>query len=274
MSIRARSLHTRSIRTRSMLALAGAAVITIAACGSDVPEVTVAPDAAPHTEAPEAPDGGGGPTDGPQPSPTDDTQEPTDDTGDHTGSDDGGSDDDGSDDGGGDDGDGSDGGGGSDSGDSGASGDGAAGTKGNPVPIGQAVDLGPYTVTVDSVQLDGTDFVVAENSYQGEPPEGRQYVVFEIAATYNGTDEDGSAFFDLYWVTESASGTEHSYAGDDEVFCVVSFDDGFPMESVAPGETVSGVECAAVPVEDIDGLTLQISYVMDWGSEPTYFALD
>ncbi|MDR2452969.1 MAG: DUF4352 domain-containing protein [Bifidobacteriaceae bacterium] len=58
----------------------------------------------------------------------------------------------------------------------------------DPLPLGSEVVAGDWTVVVNSVVLDATDEVLAENMFNGRPADGYQYALANITATYNGPD--------------------------------------------------------------------------------------
>lgn len=71
------------------------------------------------------------------------------------------------------------------------------GTRSNPYPIGTAITQGDWTVTVNSVNLDATAEVTAENLFNEAPDAGTVYILVNVTATYNGSDPDG----ETPWVT-------------------------------------------------------------------------
>lgn len=76
------------------------------------------------------------------------------------------------------------------------------GTRANPYPLGTAITQGDWTVTLNSVTLDGTQAVLNENPYNDAPAEGTQYLLANVTATYNGDDPQGEMpFFDIEYVT-------------------------------------------------------------------------
>lgn len=76
------------------------------------------------------------------------------------------------------------------------------GTRANPYPIGTAITDGDWTVTINSVTLDGTEAVIAENMFNEAPAEGTQYMLVNVTATYNGDNQDGTIpMLNLEYVT-------------------------------------------------------------------------
>lgn len=72
--------------------------------------------------------------------------------------------------------------------------DGAAdgATRENPLPIGATVSTDEWDVTVNSVGLNATDAVMAENPVNDAPADGQTYVMANVTAKYKGDDPQGS----------------------------------------------------------------------------------
>lgn len=66
------------------------------------------------------------------------------------------------------------------------------GTRENPVPIGSAISSNQWTVVVNSVTLDATSEVMAENQFNDEPAAGNQYALVNYTITYTGDDPQGA----------------------------------------------------------------------------------
>lgn len=65
------------------------------------------------------------------------------------------------------------------------------GTRSNPAPLGAPVEGQEWTVVVNSVDLDATDEVAAENEFNDPADEGTVYISINVTATYTGSDADG-----------------------------------------------------------------------------------
>jgi len=71
---------------------------------------------------------------------------------------------------------------------------GEAGTRANPTPIGVAAPVGSgWTATVNAVNLDATEVVMAANQFNEPPVPGSQYVLANITVTYNGLEASDTA---------------------------------------------------------------------------------
>lgn len=86
-----------------------------------------------------------------------------------------------------------------------------AGTRSHPHPLGTTVSNDEWSVTINSVQLDATEAVLAANVINPAPAEGEQYILVNATATYTGA-ETGMPAVDLSFAYVTADGvTVHSY---------------------------------------------------------------
>lgn len=81
--------------------------------------------------------------------------------------------------------------GGSEGSDNAGSGD-AGSTRDNPLPIGSTLESDDWAITINSVNLDATDAIMAENPFNEAPAEGMKYILVNYTVTYNGTAPEGS----------------------------------------------------------------------------------
>ncbi len=58
----------------------------------------------------------------------------------------------------------------------------------NPVPLGETVNVGDWTVQVVDVTLDATKTILAANATNHPPAEGNQFAMIRVDITYNGGD--------------------------------------------------------------------------------------
>jgi len=79
------------------------------------------------------------------------------------------------------------------------------GTRENPAPLGAPIKGQEWTVVVNSVDLDATEEVAAENSFNEPADDGTVYISVDVTATYTGSDADGEspAFVGIDYVTAS-----------------------------------------------------------------------
>jgi hypothetical protein len=59
--------------------------------------------------------------------------------------------------------------------------------------FGSAITQGDWTVTINSVNLDATDELLADNMLNDAPDAGSLYILVNMTAAYNGTNPDGES---------------------------------------------------------------------------------
>lgn len=78
-----------------------------------------------------------------------------------------------------------------------------AGTRENPIALGSTITGDDWAVTINSVDLDATAAVLAENPINDEPDAGKVMILVNYTATYVGDNADGemAAFTSVEYVT-------------------------------------------------------------------------
>lgn len=130
-----------------------------------------------------------------------------------------------------------------------------------PLPAGSEIATGNWTVVISEVAPDATDEVMAENEFNTPPPEGAQFFMFRVDATYQG-EESGFAWSDLLFgvfIEDSV----HSGV------CGVVPEDLFNAPEVFAGGTVSGNVCVIVPSAGVDSAAIGVEDY--WASGQRYF---
>ncbi len=133
----------------------------------------------------------------------------------------------------------------------------AAPTAPAVLPPGQAGQLSEYTVTVDSVTLNGNDVVAAENPYN-DPPTG-QYVLVALTVTYNGPDE-GDPWLDLS--TEFIGTDARKY--DTSSCSALIPNEASDVPTLLAGGTASYQVCMDVPPTAVEGGQVEVSESFSW----------
>lgn len=127
------------------------------------------------------------------------------------------------------------------------------GTRDNPYPIGTTLESDDWELTINEVELDATEEVMAENEFNEEPSEDSQYVLVNLTATYVGDDGNG----DMPWVMVSyvtpGGNTINSY--DANAVAPDGFDDS---ETLYEGASTSGNVVIEAPSEDVEDGTLAV----------------
>lgn len=147
-----------------------------------------------------------------------------------------------------------------------ASGDAQEGTRTNPLAIGASISNSEWDVTVNSVDLDATDVILAENTFNEAPADGNVYLMVEVSATYTGTNPEG----DTPWVTvEYVSAGGNSFASHDSMVVTPnSFDS---LETLYEGASTTGNISIEVPEDEIADGTLKVSPGLF--GDPVFFAV-
>lgn len=132
---------------------------------------------------------------------------------------------------------------------------GYAGTRDDPVPTGVGAPVGDgFTVSIDGVDPDAAAAIEAGGGYVSEPDPGHRHVIVEATIGYVGEDEPmsiGSISFTGIGGS-SASGTDfYGCNGMERELSTFS-------TRLLSGGVVSGYLCAEVPIDDIDGMLVDV----------------
>ncbi len=145
---------------------------------------------------------------------------------------------------------------------------GPVGSRGNPHPGGTTVTVGEWDITVTGVVEDATATVLAENTFNDPPDDGRQFFLVGIEATYEGKTSDLLVVSTSFNVVGPLA---VAYTGEDA--CGVVPDELDAFTEVFPGGTVSGNLCWSVRSEDVEGLELYSQESFSFDGEPEFFSL-
>lgn len=137
-------------------------------------------------------------------------------------------------------------------------GSGEAGSRDNPFAVGEPVGNDDWEISI-AEPYEAWEEIQAENQFNDPPPEGMEYYIVAVTATYNG-DETGLPWIDL----------EFAFVGDDNRtysdHCGVIPNDLSEVDELYAGGTAEGNICIAVP-EGASGLwTLSTLF-----GEPVFF---
>ena len=143
-----------------------------------------------------------------------------------------------------------------------------SGTREQPIPAGTPATLGDWTITFDPTNTNAGEIVAAENQFNDPAPEGRQFVMVKVNATYAGEGSKMAAV-DLRIQFVGSAGNSFGSSMDDN--CGVIPDQLIDTGEVFAGATASGNECVSVPVDQIAGGAWSVKVGFD--SDGTFFAL-
>jgi hypothetical protein len=121
----------------------------------------------------------------------------------------------------------------------------AAGADGtgpeSPLPAGSTVEVGDWSLTLASAELDATDAIMEVNQFNEAPADGFQQALLTIDGAYNGT-ETGTLWLDIE-VGVWADGVFY-----DSTSCTnVVENDLMDASDVSGGGTASGAVCVEIP---------------------------
>ncbi len=120
--------------------------------------------------------------------------------------------------------------------------------------LGESARVGDWVLRVASVDGDGTEEVLAHNQFNEPPPEGMQFFLADLEATYLG-DASATLWLDL---TLTAIGPDGTRFESFEPSCGVVPDDVDFAGEAFPGGTVTGATCWAVDSEIVDDLVMEV----------------
>ena len=132
------------------------------------------------------------------------------------------------------------------------------------VPLGVPAQVGDYLVTVDAVELDADESVLAADDYN-EPATG-QYVLTQLTVTYTGTTE-GMPGFDLTTVFHGSDARQYS---DAECMAFLA-DDAMDAPILNPGGSDTFQFCMDVPPAAVAGGQLSVEPTVSFDSSDRVF---
>ena len=106
----------------------------------------------------------------------------------------------------------------------------------SPIQLGAVVQVGNWRLRVSAITPDGTDEVMEENQFNDPPPEGNQFFIASLEATYTGTE---SATFWVDMTLKSVGDSNVAYESFD-ASCGVIPDDITHSGEAFPGGTITG----------------------------------
>lgn len=116
----------------------------------------------------------------------------------------------------------------------------------NLLPLGQAAEVGEYSVAVTAVQLNATEELLGSQRLN-QPPEG-QYVLVSLAVVYNGV-QTGDPWLDLSVDFVGTDARRYGTSG-----CSAMLDrSGIDVPTLEPGGQAAYDVCMDVPAEALPG---------------------
>ena len=128
------------------------------------------------------------------------------------------------------------------------------GTRANPYPLGTEVSSSEWSVTINSVDLDATDEVLAENQFNEEPEDGHNYILISVTAEYTGPDAEGAT----PWVSiDYVSAQGNTFDSTDSL--AVAPDAFDRVGTLYEGASATGNLVLHIPSEDAEDGVLSVS---------------
>ncbi|MDQ0744350.1 hypothetical protein QFZ62_001658 [Clavibacter sp. B3I6] len=146
----------------------------------------------------------------------------------------------------------------------------AVGTRDNPAPIGTVVTglaggTPEWEVTLGTPVLEANAAVTAENMFNDPAPEGMQYAMVPVTATYVGT-ESASPMFEIQVEFVSAAGTTHT---ESDTLAVAPEPQFNSINELFPGASGTGNVVIAIPSADAAAGTWAVT--PGFLADPYYF---
>lgn len=127
------------------------------------------------------------------------------------------------------------------------------GTRATPFPLGTAITQGDWTITVNSVNLDGTQALADANLFNEPAPEGQVYIIANVSVTYNGANESGEMASPLIDYVTVDGNTIDSFSH--MVIAPEAFDS---LTTLYPGASTTGNFAFPVPADTAGGGVLAV----------------
>ncbi len=139
----------------------------------------------------------------------------------------------------------------------------------SPIQLGAVVQVGNWRLRVSAVRPDGTDGVMEENEFNDPPPEGNQFFIASLEATYTGTE---SSTFWVDMTLKSVGESNVAYEGFD-AYCGVIPDDINDSGETFPGGTITGNICWNIQSTDAASLVMIVEELFNFDDTRAFFAL-
>jgi hypothetical protein len=140
----------------------------------------------------------------------------------------------------------------------------------SPLPIGETVEIADYTVTVQSVNHDAEDIVLAGNQFNDPAADGNVFVLVTVSVTYVG-NETGDPGWDLNFKT--VGDLNRGYAQSD-MDCGSVPNNEFDAGELFPDGTAEYNLCWQVTEEEAPTLVMYLEETFSFDSERIWFSLN
>ena len=140
----------------------------------------------------------------------------------------------------------------------------------SPIQLGAVVQAGSWRLRVSAITPDGTDEVMEENQFNDPPPEGNQFFIASLEATYTGTE---SSTFSGDMTLKSVGDSRVAYEGID-AYCGVIPDNIDDSGETFPGGTITGNVCWSIQSTDAASLVMIVEESFNFDDTRAFLSLD
>lgn len=134
-----------------------------------------------------------------------------------------------------------------------------------PLELCQAASIEGWDIAVTAVELDATATVMDANTFNEEPADGSQYLMF----TLTGTNTGDAAADPYIGLMTSVDIGDYRY----EDTCGVLPDDLVEVGEIAPGETFTANDCVFVDSAGVEESVLAVSSFVSMDEAEVYYKL-
>lgn len=141
-------------------------------------------------------------------------------------------------------------------------------TREEPAPVGTPVSLGNgWSISITSFD---PAFTPDPDSLGNPPPEGQQFVVVGVKASYDGVKDAESPFFGMDLSMVGSSGVERSTTSSN---CFAPDPQFGSLDDVYKGGSAMGNLCIAVDASEVDSLVFVAEPGATFDAQKSYLAL-
>ena len=137
----------------------------------------------------------------------------------------------------------------------------------SPIQLGAVVQAGSWRLRVSAITPDGTDEVMEENQFNDPPPEGNQFFIASLEATYTGTESS------TFWgdMTLKSVGDSRVAYEAYEASCGVIPDNINDSGETFPGGTITGNVCWSIQSTDAASLVMIVEESFNFDDDTRAF---
>jgi hypothetical protein len=139
----------------------------------------------------------------------------------------------------------------------------------SPVSGGEFAQVGDWKVRVIEVIPDATALVLAENQFNDEPEDGKQFFMVTLEAEYTGT-ASATFWVDMSWSALGPSSVAYSSFEDS---CGVTPGNLSDAGEVFPGGVITGNACWSLTAGDAEELLMFLESSFSFDDDRAFYSL-